>query len=156
MVVIITLKQDRSFKKNTEGIVIPSEELHLRMYPMDFEEFLWAIGRESAMEVARTFFEKRAPLGQEVNRRMMEAYRQYLVVGGMPQSVAEFVQSRDLHEVDISKRAILDLYRQDIWKHAGGLAAKVERIFDEIPDQLSKHEKKFKARQPLAIATLAA
>ena len=133
-----------SIKKNTEGIVIPSEELHLRMYPMDFEEFLWAIGRESAMEVARRFFEKRAPLGQDVNRRMMEVYRQYLVVGGMPQAVAEFAQSHDLHEVDISKRAILDLYRQDIWKHAGGLAAKVERIFDEIPDQLSKHEKKFK------------
>ena len=133
-----------SIKKNVEGIVIPSEELHLRLYPMDFEEFLWAIGREPTMDLIREFFGKRKPLGQEVNRRIMEAYRQYLVVGGMPQAVEEFVKSRDLHEVDIAKRAILDLYRQDIWKHAGGLAVKVERIFDEIPDQLSRHEKKFK------------
>ena len=133
-----------SIRKNVEDIVIPSEELHLRLYPMDFEEFLWAIGREPTMDLIREFFGKRKPLGQGVNRRIMEAYRQYLVVGGMPQAVEEFVKSRDLHEVDVAKRAILDLYRQDIWKHAGGLAVKVERIFDEIPDQLSKHEKKFK------------
>ena len=114
------------------------------MHSLDFEEFLWAIGREPTMDLIREFFGKRKPLGQEVNRRIMEAYRQYLVVGGMPQAVEEFVKSRDLHEVDIAKRAILDLYRQDIWKHAGGLAVKVERIFDEIPDQLSRHEKKFK------------
>lgn len=74
----------------------------------------------------------------------MEAYRQYLVVGGMPQSVAEFLRSHDLKEVDLQKRAILDLYRSDIWKHAGSSAPKIERIFDEIPSQLSRHEKKFR------------
>ena len=133
-----------SIKKNTEGIVIPSEEMHRKMYPMDFEEFLWATGHDSSMELMREFFEKRKPLGQAINRRIMEIYRQYLVVGGMPQSVLEFVSSHDLAEVDVQKRVILDLYRADIWKHAGSLAPKVERVFDGIPDQLSRHEKKFR------------
>ena len=133
-----------SIRKNTEGIVIPSEELHQKMYPMDFEEFLWATGREAMMDAVRQFFMERMPLGQAVHRRLMEAYRQYLVVGGMPQAVSEFVRSHDLAEVDQQKRAILELYRADIWKHAGALAPKVERIFDEIPDQLSRHEKNFR------------
>ena len=133
-----------SIRKNTAGIVIPSEEIHHKMYPMDFEEFLWATGRERLMETIRKFFSERKPLGQAVHRRTMEAYRQYLVVGGMPQAVSEFVRSHDLAEVDQQKRAILDLYRADIWKHAGALAPKVERIFDEIPDQLSRHEKNFR------------
>ncbi len=133
-----------SIRKNTEGIVIPSEELHQKMYPMDFEEFLWATGREAMMDAVRKFFMERMPLGQAVHRRLMEAYRQYLVVGGMPQAVLEFVRSHDLAEVDQQKRAILELYRADIWKHAGALAPKVERILDEIPDQLSRHEKNFR------------
>ena len=133
-----------SVKKNTANIVIPSEELHQKMYPMDFEEFLWATGRETMMDAIRKFFLERKPLGAAVHRRIMEAYRQYLVVGGMPQAVSEFVRSHDLTEVDQQKRAILDLYRADIWKHAGALAPKVERIFDEIPDQLSRHEKNFR------------
>ena len=133
-----------SVKKNTAGIVIPSEELHCRMNPMDFEEFLWATGRESLMDAIRTFFAERRPLGAAVHRRAMEAFRQYLVVGGMPQAVAEFAASRDLREVDLQKRAILGLYRDDIWKHAGAAAPKIERIFDEIPSQLSRHEKKFR------------
>ena len=124
-----------SVKKNTANIVIPSEELHLKMYPMDLDEFLWATGRESAMDAVRKFFSERKPLGQAVHRRIMEAYRQYLVVGGMPQVVSEFVRSHELAEVD---------GRADIWKHAGALAPKVERIFDEIPDQLSRHEKNFR------------
>ena len=133
-----------SVKKSTAGIVIPSEELHRKMHPMDFEEFLWATGRETTMDIVRSFFAERKPLGQTVNRRLMESYRQYLVVGGMPQAVAEFVRSHDLAEVDQQKRAILNLYRADIWKHAGILAPRVERIFDEIPSQLSRHEKKFR------------
>jgi hypothetical protein len=133
-----------SIRKNTTGIVIPSEELHKKMYPMDFEEFLWATGRETAMDLVRKAFAERKPLGESLNRRLMESYRQYLVVGGMPQAVAEFLSSHDLAEVDQTKRAILDLYRADIWKHAGALAPKVERLFDEIPDQLSRHEKKFR------------
>ena len=133
-----------SVRKNTANIVIPSEELHQKMYPMDFEEFLWATGRETMMDAIRKFFLERKPLGAAVHRRIMEAYRQYLVVGGMPQAVSEFVRSHDLTEVDQQKRAILDLYRADIWKHAGALAPKVERIFDEIPDQLSRHEKNFR------------
>ena len=133
-----------SVKKNTANIVIPSEELHQKMYPMDFEEFLWATGRETMMDAIRKFFLERKPLGVAVHRRIMEAYRQYLVVGGMPQAVLEFVRSHDLVEVDHQKRAILDLYRADIWKHAGALAPKVERIFDEMPEQLSRHEKNFR------------
>ena len=133
-----------SVKKNTAGIVIPSEELHCRMHPMDFEEFLRATGRDSLMDAIRTFFAERRPLGAAVHRRAMEAFRQYLVVGGMPQAVAEFAASHDLREVDLQKRAILGLYRDDIWKHAGAAAPKIERIFDEIPSQLSRHEKKFR------------
>ena len=90
-----------SVKKNTANIVIPSEELHLKMYPMDLEEFLWATGRESAMDAVRKFFSEHKPLGQAVHRRIMEAYRQYLVVGGMPQVVSEFVRSHDLAEVEL-------------------------------------------------------
>jgi predicted AAA+ superfamily ATPase len=133
-----------SIRKNTEGILIPSEERHVKMYPMDFEEFLWATGRDSLMDAIRTFFAGRRPLGAAVHRRAMEAFRQYLVVGGMPQAVAEFAASHDLKEVDLQKRAILGLYRDDIWKHAGAAAPKIERIFDEIPSQLSRHEKKFR------------
>ncbi len=133
-----------SIKKNAKDILIPSEERHVRMVPMDFEEFLWAIGSDITAEFLRTCFEKRLPLGQALHRRVMDCFRQYLIVGGMPQAVSEYVATKDFARVDAVKRGILELYRADIVKHAVGYEMKVESIFDEIPAQLQKHEKKFK------------
>lgn len=133
-----------SIKKNVKDIVIPSEERHIRMYPMDFEEFLWAIGNDTLTDFLRDCFEKRRPLGQALHRKAMDYFRQYLIVGGMPQAVSEYIDSKDFGRVDAVKRDILDLYRADIIRHAAGYEMKVESIFDEIPAQLQKHEKKFK------------
>lgn len=132
-----------SIRKNVENIVIPSEERHIKMLPMDFEEFLWATGNEPLMEMIRKCFADRKPMGQSLHRKAMDLFRQYMIVGGMPQAVNEFVESRDLAAVDRIKRDILELYKGDIAKHAGQMKAKVGRVFSEIPSQLQRHEKKF-------------
>ncbi len=133
-----------SIRKNVKDITIPSEERHIRMYPMDFEEFLWAMDNEMLMPVIRDCFEKKKPMGQMLHRRAMDYFRQYMIVGGMPQAVEKYIQTRDFEAVDITKRNILTLYREDIMKHSDGNELEIEAIFDEIPAQLSKHEKKFK------------
>ena len=133
-----------SIKKNVKDILIPSEEQHIEMHPMDFEEFLWANGNENIMDLIKKCYEEKKPLGQVMHRKAMDYFRQYMIVGGMPQAVQEYVNSRDFNKVDQIKRNILDLYREDIGKHAEGYSLKVGRIFDEIPAQLQKHEKKFK------------
>ena len=133
-----------SIKKNTQDILIPSEERHLRMNPMDFEEFLLAIGNETLFSVIKDCFEKKLPMGQALHRKAMDLFRLYLIVGGMPQAVKEYAESKNFERVDQIKREILELYRNDIQKHAKGSELKAESIFDEIPAQLSKHEKKFK------------
>ena len=131
-----------SIKKNVENIVIPSEEDGIDMYPMDFEEFLWAMGNEVMMPYIRERFEKRQPMG-EFHREALHYFRQYLIVGGMPQAVAEYVSSRDFKRVDAVKRQILRLYKNDIKKYAGTATARVSAIYDAIPGQLQKKEKKF-------------
>lgn len=133
-----------SIRKNVKDITIPSEERHIRMYPMDFEEFLWAMDNEMLMPVVRDCFEKKKPMGQMLHRKAMDYFRQYMIVGGMPQAVEKYIQTRDFEAVDIIKRNILTLYREDIMKHSEGNELEIESIFDEIPAQLSKHEKKFK------------
>lgn len=133
-----------SIKKNMQGIVIPSEERTLHMYPMDFEEFLWATGNEMLMDLVRQMFEQKKPVGQAFHRQLMDAFRLYMIVGGMPQSVLKYVETRDFAEVDAVKRDILGIYRNDIFSYAGDQADKVVSIFDQIPSQLSKHEKKFR------------
>ena len=133
-----------SMKKNVKDIVIPSEERHLRMYPLDFEEFLWALDNESLMDFIKVFFEKKKPLGAALHRKAMDYFRQYMIVGGMPQAVERYVETKDFERVDRVKRDILELYRADIVKHAQGYEMKVEQIFDDIPAQLQKHDKKFK------------
>ena len=133
-----------SIKKNVKDIVIPSEERHIKMYPMDFEEFLWAMGNDTLMDIVRKRFEAHKSMGQVMHRKAMDYFRQYLIVGGMPQAVQEYVESKDFDRVDRIKRDILTLYRADIVKHATGYEMKVESIFDEIPAQLQKHEKRFK------------
>ena len=131
-----------SIKKNVDGILIPSEEDGIDMYPMDFEEFLWAMGNEMMMPYIRDRFEKRQPMG-EFHREALHYFRQYLIVGGMPQAVAEYAASRDFTKVDAVKRQILRLYKNDIKKYAGGATARVSAIYDAIPGQLQKKEKKF-------------
>ncbi|MBQ7622419.1 MAG: ATP-binding protein [Bacteroidales bacterium] len=131
-----------SIKKNVENIVIPSEEDGIEMYPMDFEEFLWAMGNDVLMPYIQSRFEKCKPMG-DFHREAMHFFRQYLIVGGMPQAVAEYAVSRDFNKVDAIKRQILRLYKNDIRKYARGLTARVSAIYDAIPGQLQKKEKKF-------------
>lgn len=129
-------------KKNVQDIVIPSEEDHIEMFPLDFEEFLWALGDNATMPLIRKCFEKRQPLGS-VHRKIMNNFREYLLVGGMPQSVLAYLDHKNFHASDVAKRKILRLYRDDITKFAAGYEEKVYAIFDEIPGQLSKKEKRF-------------
>lgn len=133
-----------SIKRNTQNILIPSEEHHLKMNPMDFEEFLLALKEEALFSVIKQCFEKKQPMGQALHRKAMDLFRLYLIVGGMPQAVNEYCLSKNFEKVDSIKRQILELYRNDIQKHAKGSELKAQSIFDEIPAQLSKHEKKFK------------
>ena len=132
-----------SIKKNVRDIVIPSEEEAMPMFPMDFEEFLWAIGNDLLMPYIRHCFEKHQPMGAH-HRKAMEYLRTYMIVGGMPQAIQMFVDSRDFDKVDQVKRGILRVYTNDISKYAAGLEHKVKSIFDQIPAQLQKHEKKFR------------
>ena len=132
-----------SIKKNVDDILIPSEEDSIEMYPMDFEEFIWAMGDEVMYPHIRKCFETNKPMG-DFHREAMRYFRQYLIVGGMPQAVKEYVNSRDFTKVDAVKRQILRLYRNDIKKYAGSAKTKVSSIFEAIPGQLQKNEKKFK------------
>ncbi len=132
-----------SIKKNVRDIVIPSEEEAMPMSPMDFEEFLWAIGNDMLMPYIRQCFEKRQPMGA-FHRKAMECFRTYMIVGGMPQAVQTFVDAKDFDKVDHVKRGILQVYTNDISKYAAGLEHKVKNIFEQIPAQLQKHEKKFR------------
>jgi len=132
-----------SIKKNVTDIVIPSEEQRIEMFPMDFEEFLWALGDDMAMDFVRRQFERLEPLGA-LHRKVMDYLRQYMIVGGMPQAVQAFVDTKDFDAVDEIKRGILRLYRNDIGKYATKAESRVTSIFDEIPAQLQQHEKKFR------------
>ena len=133
-----------SIKKNVKDIVIPSEEETLEMYPMDFEEFMWAMGNETLMPFVEDCFERRVPLGQALHRKAMDLFRLYMVIGGMPQAVLKYNETMDFRKVEAVKRQILTLYRNDIRKYADNAETKVTAIFDEIPGQLQKHEKKFR------------
>ncbi|MDE6544406.1 MAG: AAA family ATPase [Muribaculaceae bacterium] len=133
-----------SIKKNVKDILIPSEEVCIEMYPMDFEEFLWASGNDVLMPFIRKKFGQKKPMGATLHRQAIDYFRQYMIVGGMPQAVEKFVETHDYDEADRIKRRILDLYRNDIRKYADGEELKVAAIFDEIPSQLQRHEKKFR------------
>lgn len=133
-----------SINKNVKDIVIPSEERRLQMYPMDFEEFLWAVGNEMLMPFLRQCLEKKMPLGGAMHRKALDLFRQYMIVGGMPQAVQRYVDTHDFSEVDRVKRDIVRLYKADIEKYASGYETKVKSIFDGIPAALQRHEKKFR------------
>lgn len=131
-------------KKNVQDIVIPSEEEHIEMFPMDFEEFLWALGDTATVPALRSFYENKKPLGEAVHRKVMNVFKQYMLVGGMPQSVLAYLPEKSFEKSDRAKRAIINLYREDVSKFAEGYEDRVFAIFDNIPAQLSKKEKKFK------------
>lgn len=133
-----------SIRKNTKGIIVPSEECHLDMHPMDFEEFLWALGEDSLMQFVEDCFVKKQAVGAALHRKLMDYLRLYMIVGGMPQAVNEYVESREFNNVDHIKRNILNLYRNDIYNYASNDASKVVRIFDSVPGQLQRHEKRFR------------
>lgn len=132
-----------SIKKNVKDIMLPSEEHTIEMYPMDFEEFLWAMGDEMMMPFIKMQFEKRKPM-EAFHRKALDYFRQYMIVGGMPQAVQTYVDTRDFDKVDERKRDILSIYRNDIRKYADNQETKVAAIFEELPGQLQKHEKKFR------------
>lgn len=134
---LITLKQ------NVENIVIPSEEEKITMYPLDFEEFLWAMNDEVSFPYLKTCLTEKKPVGEAIHRKIMNLFRQYMLVGGMPQAVLMYTETNDFEKTDRVKRRILELYRNDVTKFAKGYESKVLSIFDRIPSQLSKHEKKF-------------
>ena len=135
---LITLKQ------NTRNIQIPSEEMHLRMFPMDFEEWCWACGFEDMFGAVKEAYEKREPLMDSVHRTVMEQFKTYMLTGGMPQAVSKYVETRDMATVETVKKVILDLYRDDMSKIGGSAGTKALAIFEEIPSMLSTHRKNFR------------
>ena len=132
-----------SIRKNVKDILIPSEEHEIKMYPMDFEEFLWALGEENSMDGIRYAYENKKALGQAIHRKMMTFFRQYLIVGGMPEAVKEYVATRNFKNIDDIKRSILNLYQNDIGKHGEKDILRIKQIYNLIPAQLSNANKRF-------------
>lgn len=132
-----------NIKQNVQDIVIPSEEDSIQLNPLDFEEFLIAINEELLVDYIRQCFEKRTAMEAALHRKAMNLFRVYMIVGGMPQAVEKYCETKNLSDVNRVKQRILKLYREDIAKFAKGYESRVMAIFDEIPAQLTKHEKRF-------------
>ncbi len=132
-----------SIKANVRDIVVPSEEDDLEMFPLDFEEFLWAMGNETAIPYMEECFKELKPLGDAAHKKIMDLFRKYMLVGGMPQAVIKYVTTGSFEKTEAVKKRILSVYRKDITKYAGGYSQRVNFIFDTIPSQLSKGEKKY-------------
>ena len=136
-----------SIRKNVKDIVIPSEERRISMYPMDYEEFLWALGDTATYGLIRTCFESGKPIGQQVNRTLLRNFRLYMLIGGMPQAVQEYINTNNFRLVDAVKRDILQLYEDDFNKvDQTGRAAK---LFDAIPAQLSRNASRYQVSSVL-------
>ena len=133
-------------KENVKDILIPSEEHKLKIYPLDFEEFLDATGEGLLRDHIRQCFSEKKPLADAIHDKALRLWRLYMVVGGMPQSVAAYILSGDdrLSACEQAKREILSLYESDIGRYAKGYAAKVKAIFRMLPSALARHEKKFR------------
>ncbi len=132
-----------SIKENVENITLPSEERKLKMYPVDFEEFMVYMGEEILLAYIADCYSKKQPLDQKMHAKAMHLFKEYMLVGGMPQAVVAFAENRrDFAAADIEKRDILDLYRNDIKKAAKKYNSRVSALFENIPAYLSTHEKK--------------
>ena len=132
-----------SIRGNVGEITIPSEERKIKMYPLDFEEFAAAQGEEIMLEHIRGCYQRKEPLEQKNHAKVMRIFREYMLVGGMPQSVVAYLENgRDFYASDVEKRDILELYRDDIQKVSKRYRSKVSALFENIPAYLSTHEKK--------------
>ena len=132
-----------SVKENVKNILIPSEERHIKMYPLDFEEFLWAINEKPLANLIRNYFKELKSLPNSLHEKAMLLFREYLLVGGMPQSIVAFLDnSKSLNKSNIEKKDILNLYKSDIMKISSSYKSKVLAIFEQIPGFLSQHEKR--------------
>ena len=131
-------------KKNVKDIITPSEEEHIEMFPLDFEEFLWALDDTTTYPFIEYCFNNKKPLGQAIHRKTMNIFRQYMLVGGTSQSVLAYIKNKDFEASDTVKKRILNLYRNDVSKFTERYEDKIFAIFDNIPEQLSKKEKKYK------------
>lgn len=130
-----------SIKKNVKDILIPSEEQKISMYPMDYEEFLWAVGDSTTIPLIRQCFESRKSVGEQLNRRLMRDFRLYMLVGGMPQAVNEYIETNNFRKVDLVKRTILSLYEEDFRKFDP--SGRASMLFDAIPAQLAKQASRY-------------
>lgn len=137
-----------SIHKNIDNIVIPSEEEPINMYPMDYEEFRWAIGDEETIPLLRDMLHKGRQLGDDVNRKMMRDYRLYMLVGGMPQAITKYLDTHDLMKVDKVKRGILRIYEQDF--HKLDKSDKAKAIFKAIPSELHKNATRYQVTKVLS------
>lgn len=133
-----------SIRKNIQNILIPSEEYRIKMYPMDFEEYLWALGDTVTFEAIKSAYEKRKPLGDSVHRKIMKKFRTYMVIGGMPQAVSAFVEGKTFAQIDFIKRNILSLYEEDLAKYDRDNREKASVVFRTIPEQLENKNSHFK------------
>lgn len=136
-----------SIRKNVKDILIPSEERKISMYPMDYEEFLWAVGDETTFSILKKCYDMNQGLGEVLNRKQLRQFRLYMLVGGMPQSVATYLETNNFRRVDEIKRDILNLYEADFSKidSTGRLAM----LFDAIPAQLNKNSSRYQANSVL-------
>jgi predicted AAA+ superfamily ATPase len=133
-----------SIKKNMKDILIPSEEYRIKMYPMDFEEFLWANGDQITMPVIMDAYTNRKPLGDNIHRKIMKTFRTYMAVGGMPQAVEAFVGGKNYAQIDFIKRTILDLYEEDLEKYDSDNREKASVVYKTIPEQLESKNSHFR------------
>lgn len=142
-----------SIKKNVKGIVIPSEETRIAMYPLDFEEFLWAIDKSQTYELIRYSHQNHKPLGDAVNRDLMRNFRLYMLIGGMPQAINAYLESNDFSAIDAVKRNILELYIDDFRKIDP--TGRTSRLFTSIPAELSRNTTRYKMGSVIENATAA-
>lgn len=136
-----------SIRKNVKDILIPSEERQVHMYPMDFEEFKWALGDTVTIKLLRESFEKYQPLGDDLNRTMMRDFRLYMLVGGMPKAVSTYIETNNMRLVDEEKRDILRLYESDFMKIDS--TGKAALLFKSIPSQLEKNASRYQVSSVL-------
>ena len=137
-----------SIKKNVQNILIPSEERKVNMYPMDFEEFLWAIEDKTTPKLLGTFFEKKCALGDAAHRKLMRDFRLYMLVGGMPQAVNEYIVTNNFRKVDEIKRDILKLYEDDFKKIDS--SGRIAMLFNAIPGQLNTNASRYQVSSVLS------
>lgn len=140
-----------SIKKNVKGIVIPSEETRICMYPLDFEEFLWAINKPQTYDLIRYSYQNFKLLGEAVNRELMRHFRLYMLVGGMPQAVNAYLESNDFSAIDAVKRAILELYIDDFRRIDP--TGRASRLFTLIPAELSRNSMRYQVGSVIENAT---